>query len=345
MKTPFLGKFRRLAVMAIIALIAGVSPASAAKYASIVVDMDTAQVLHARNADDQRYPASLTKVMTLYMLFDAVKAGEIKLSERFPVSKHAAAQAPSKLGLKAGATIKCEDAIRALVTKSANDVAVVVAERLAGTESKFARTMTAKAKELGLENTVYKNASGLPDPGQITTARDLAKLAEAVYRDHREYYAYFSTPDFVWAKRHNKNHNALLAKVNGVDGIKTGYTNASGYNLMASAERDGRRVVAVMLGGATGKARDAHVADLLEAAFVHIKGDTEGESLLASRIDAGERNNSSADELAAAQLRRFSEQPATDEATAENVSFSPDETTDEGEDDAAQGDAAAADLN
>ena len=213
MKTPSGLDLRRFAGLVLLAALAGASPAFAAKYASIVVDMDSAQVLHARNADDERYPASLTKVMTLYMVFDAVKSGEVKLSERLPVSKHAAAQAPSKLGLKAGATIKVEDAIRALVTKSANDVAVVVAERLGGSESKFARQMTAKGKELGLEHTTYRNASGLPDPLQITTARDLAKLAEAVYRDHHEYYRYFSTPDFVWAKRHNKNHNTLLSKV------------------------------------------------------------------------------------------------------------------------------------
>ncbi len=306
MKTFHLASWIRkgLAVVAVAMLAA--SPAWAAKYASIVVDMDTAEVLHARDADEIRYPASLTKVMTLYMVFDALDSGKLKLNERLPVSKAASRQQPSKLGLKAGSTLKVEDGIRALVTKSANDVAVVFAEKLAGTESKFATKMNAKAKELGLEKTVFRNASGLPDKRQVTTARDMAKLAEAMILDHKDRYNYFALPSFTWNKRKYENHNTLLKKVKGVDGIKTGYTNASGYNLMASAERDGRRVIAIMMGGSTGRARDAHVADLLEAAFLEVTdAPVVGVADLRDRLSFGPQGNASADDLALAQLRKL----------------------------------------
>ena len=244
--------------------------AAAEKYASIVVDADTQEVLHARNADEARYPASLTKVMTLYMLFDALKSGEVTLNERLVVSRHAASQAPSNLKLRTGSTITVRDAIGALVTKSANDVAVVVAERLGGTESRFAQLMTVKAKSLGMQHTRFMNASGLPDTQQTTTARDLALLAEAILEDHSDSYHYFSNSRFTWAGKTYKNHNELLGVVNGVDGIKTGYTRASGFNLMASAKRDNRRVIAIMLGGNTSKSRNAHVEDLIEAAFTSL---------------------------------------------------------------------------
>jgi D-alanyl-D-alanine carboxypeptidase len=308
MKTLSLVSTLRKASIALAITVFAAMPAWAGKYASIVVDLDTAQVLHARDADETRYPASLTKVMTLYMVFDALDAGKLKLNERMPVSKAASRQQPSKLGLKAGATIKVEDAIRALVTKSANDVAVVFAEKLGGTEAKFASKMNAKAKELGLKNTTFKNASGLPNRAQVTTARDMAKLAEAMFLDHKDRYNYFALPSFTWNKRRYENHNTLLKKVKGVDGIKTGYTNASGYNLMASAERNGRRVIAIMLGGSTGRSRDAHVADLLEAAFLEIGGVAMADaSDLRDRISFGERGNASADDLALAQLRKISE--------------------------------------
>jgi len=241
--------------------------AFAEKYASIVIDVDTHEVLHARNADDARYPASLTKVMTLYMLFDALESGEVTLDERLMVSRFAASQAPSNLKLKPNSSISVRDAIGALVTKSANDVAVVVAERLGRTETRFAQLMTIKAQSLGLENTRFVNASGLPDSRQVSTARDLAILAEAMLDNHGESYHYFSKPRFSWAGKTYKNHNELLETVDGVDGIKTGYTRASGFNLMTSAERDGHRIIAIMLGGSTSKSRNAHVAALVEAAF------------------------------------------------------------------------------
>ncbi|MCR9195319.1 MAG: D-alanyl-D-alanine carboxypeptidase [Hyphomonas sp.] len=243
------------------------STASAEKYASIVIDLETDQVLHARHADAPRYPASLTKAMTLYMLFDAMKSGEVKLYERLPVSRAAASQPPSSLRLRAGSTITTKDAINALITKSANDVAVVVAERLGGTEQRFATLMTAKAEAMGMESTTFKNASGLPNSQQLSTARDMSILAERLLEDHADYYGYFANTKFSWGRANYRNHNKLIGKVSGVDGIKTGYTRASGFNLMASAKRRGRRVVAIMFGGSTARSRDQHVSDLIEAAY------------------------------------------------------------------------------
>ncbi len=243
------------------------STAHAEKYASIVVDLERDQVLHARHADAPRYPASLTKAMTLYMLFDAMKAGEVRLHEPLPVSRTAASQPPSSLRLRAGTTITTKDAINALITKSANDVAVVVAERLGGSEERFATLMTTKARAMGMESTTFKNASGLPDSQQLSTARDMAVLAERLLEDHADYYGYFSNKKFSWGRATYKNHNRLIGKVEGVDGIKTGYTRASGFNLMTSAKRRGRRVVAIMFGGSTARSRDQHVADLVEAAY------------------------------------------------------------------------------
>lgn len=249
---------------------ANASATAQEKYASIVINAETDEVLHARFADERRYPASLTKVMTLYMLFDALKAGELKLTDRLRVSRTADRQPASDLGVKTGSTIKVEDAIYALITKSANDVAVVVAERIGGNEARFATLMTVKARQLGLTKTSFYNASGLPDERQITTARDMAKLAEAMLENHGDYYHYFANPKFSWGRKTYRNHNRLLGKVSGVDGIKTGYTRASGFNLMASAKRDGTRIVAIMLGGTTAKARNAHVTELIEAAYTSI---------------------------------------------------------------------------
>lgn len=246
--------------------------ALAEKYAALVMDADTGEILHQRNADDARYPASLTKVMTLYLLFDAINAGEVSLTDKMTVSRNASKQPPSNLKLAAGSKIKVEDAILALVTKSANDVAVVVAEHLAGTERAFAVKMTEKARDLGLENTTFKNASGLPNTAQVTTAHDLALLADALLEQHAQYYHYFENKKFNWGRMVYKNHNELIDEVDGVDGIKTGYTRASGFNLMTSAERDGHRVIAVMLGGATSKSRNDHVKALVEAAFATLSG-------------------------------------------------------------------------
>lgn len=266
------------------AAFAAAPQAHAEKYASIVVDMDTGEVLHSRHADALRYPASLTKVMTLYMVFDELEAGRMTLDQRLSVSRNAANASPSKLGLRPGSTIRVSDAINALITKSANDAAVVIAENIGGSESRFAQLMTTKAATLGLTSTTFRNASGLPNSLQRSTARDMAILAEAVMRDHAGYYHYFSEQKFAYGGRTYKNHNELLGKVKGVDGIKTGYTRASGFNLMASAHRDGRRVIAVMLGGQTSKSRNAHVEQLIEAAFDAIEENDAKNPLMAERV-------------------------------------------------------------
>ena len=308
MKRPSLKKTIRSVILATAVSAAAVGPAWADKFASYVFDVDSDRVLHSRNAEASRYPASLTKVMTLYMVFDALKSGELMLSDKLPVSTYASSQTPSKLGLKPGETITVEDAINALVTKSANDVAVVVAERLGGSESRFAALMTAKARQLGLRNTRFKNASGLHNSRQTSTAHDLALLGEAIMVNHEQYYDYFSTREFDWDDRTYKNHNKLLGEVRGVDGIKTGYTRASGFNLLASAERDGRRIIAVMLGGNSSRSRNQHVQNLLEAAFDTIESEAQQQKpTLRSRIAFGELQDPSTADLNAAQLQEIEE--------------------------------------
>jgi len=235
---------------------------------SIVVDGNTGEVLHASNADALRHPASLTKIMTLYLLFERLDAGRIKLDTPLKVSEHASEQAPTKLGLKPGQTIAVEDAIKAVVTKSANDAAVAIAENLGGEEEDFAKLMTEKARALGMNHTTYVNASGLPDDDQITTAHDQAMLGRAIQERFPHYYKYFSTAEFVYHGAAMRNHNHLLGVVGGVDGIKTGYTRASGFNLVTSVHRDGHYIVAVVLGGRSAFERDAHMRELIA---VHIK--------------------------------------------------------------------------
>ncbi|MBB34972.1 MAG: penicillin-binding protein [Hirschia sp.] len=306
----FLKSVRRISLAAGL-LACTAAPAWADKFASYVIDLDSDRVLHSRNADDARYPASLTKVMTLYMVFDALKAGELMLSDKLTVTSYAASQPPSKLALKPGSTISVEDAINALVTKSANDVAVVIAERLGGSESRFAALMTAKARQLGLKNTRFKNASGLHDPRQSSTAHDLALLGEAIMVNHAEYYDYFSTRQFDWADRSYKNHNKLLGEVRGVDGIKTGYTRASGFNLLASAERDGHRVIAVMMGGSSSRSRNEHVENLLEAAFETLDAEAaDSKPTLRARIAFGDIEAPTTADLNAAQLDDLDEDTA-----------------------------------
>lgn len=257
-------------------------PASAArKYASIVVDAESGQVLHARYEDSRRYPASLTKMMTLYLLFDALDRGDVTLGQKLRVSRRAAGQPPSRLGLRRGQTITVDHAIRALVTKSANDVAVVVGEALGGTEVDFAREMTREAHKLGMSHTQFRNASGLYNPHQYTTARDMATLAISLMRDHARYYHYFSTPSFTWHGRTYRNHNKLLGSYAGTDGLKTGYVHASGFNLVASAVRHGRRLVGVVMGGRTGHRRDREMVRLLNLAYAG-KGNGLGGRLVAS---------------------------------------------------------------
>jgi D-alanyl-D-alanine carboxypeptidase len=237
------------------------------KYAAIVVDAKTGEVLYDQSPDARRYPASITKIMTMYLAFEQLSSGRLSLNDSLVVSPHAAAMAPSKLGIRQGGTISVGDAMSAIAVKSANDMAVAMAEKMGGSESGFAAMMTAKAKALGMNNTQFVNASGLPDTRQLTTARDIAILSRAVLRDYPQYYAYFGKREFTWNGQTTRNHNHLLGQMPGVDGIKTGFTNASGFNLAASAIRDNRRLIAVVLGGSSTAARDSHVADLLDAGF------------------------------------------------------------------------------
>ncbi len=265
---------RRVVFSAIMAFCAAailaVGPAAAAsnpKYASIVIDADTGEVLHERHADQRKFPASLTKMMTLYMLFEAVERGELSFDSTLKVSKRAAQQPATNLALKRGDTLTVEQAVKALIIRSANDVATVVAEALGGTESQFAQAMTAKARDLGMMNTTFRNASGLPDSGQKSTARDLATLSAALMRDFPQHYHYFSVTSFTYKGRTYKTHNRLMLNYAGADGLKTGYIRASGFNLASSAVRDGRRLIAIVLGGRTAKTRDDHMADLLDRGF------------------------------------------------------------------------------
>jgi D-alanyl-D-alanine carboxypeptidase len=258
----------RLSILASVALaFFWTASPSQAKSSSIVLDAETGAVLEQSNADAQNYPASLTKMMTLYLTFEALDAGKLKLDREFPVSAHAAAQAPSKLGLMPGETITVRDCVLGVVTKSANDCAVVLAEGLGGNEGAFAQRMTDKARQLGMKNTFFHNASGLPDPQQHTTARDLATLARALYRDFPNHYHYFATREFEWRGAVFANHNHLMSSFQGMDGIKTGYIRASGFNLAASAVRNNRRLIAVVMGGESARARDLHMAQLLNTAF------------------------------------------------------------------------------
>ena len=234
-------------------------------YADIVVDDKSGLVLHEVNPDEPRHPASLTKIMTLYLLFEQLEAGKLKLDTPLPVSTRASLQNPTKLGLKPNQTIQVEDAIKGLVTKSANDAAVVVAEAIGGSEEEFAKLMTLKASALGMTGTTYVNASGLPAEAQITTARDQAVLGRAIQHRFPVYYQYFATPSFRYKGAEMRNHNHLLGQVKGVDGIKTGYTDASGYNLASSVRRDEKHIVAVVLGGTSNGARDARMRQLIEA--------------------------------------------------------------------------------
>jgi D-alanyl-D-alanine carboxypeptidase len=257
--------FLAAVLAAFLPLLSLVAPASAAenKYAAMVVDANSGRVLFSRNADASRYPASLTKMMTLYLLFEELDAKRLTLKSQLSVSANAARQPPSKLGLRAGSTIAVEDAILALVTKSANDVAVVVAENVGGSVDSFAQRMTRTAHALGMSRTTYRNPHGLPDSRQTTTAHDLVRLGQALQDRFPTYYAYFGTKSFTYRGARHRNHNHLLGSVAGVDGIKTGYTRDSGFNLVTNVERDGRHIIAVVMGGKTAKSRDAHMRELI----------------------------------------------------------------------------------
>jgi D-alanyl-D-alanine carboxypeptidase len=248
------------------------SPAMAKpQFAAIAVDARNGKVLFSIDPDGLRHPASLTKVMTLYLLFEDLKSGKITLSTPLTVSKHSAAMAPSKLGLKPGSTISVDNAIRAIVTKSANDVASTIGENLGGTESAFAARMTKTARALGMSKSTFRNASGLPDPAQYTTARDMATLSLRIQRDFPEYYPYFRIMAFTYKGQTIRTHNRLLGKYDGADGIKTGYIAASGFNLTSSARRGDKRVVGVVLGAKSGVSRNAYMMAMHDKAFPQCK--------------------------------------------------------------------------
>lgn len=262
---------RSVVVMLVLCTALAFAPRDAsAKYASLVVDAESGEVLHAVNADTRNYPASLTKMMTLYLVFERLDQRIWSYDTLLKVSRRAAGQPPSRLGLAPGSTVSVKEAILALVTKSANDVATVVAENISGSERNFALKMTATARRLGMKSTTFRNASGLPHRGQLSTARDMAVLAQAHLRDFPQYYHFFAVEEFRYGNRSYGNHNALLGEYDGVDGIKTGYIRASGFNLVASAVRDGRRLIAVVFGGKSSRSRNAHMVSLLNEGFAKI---------------------------------------------------------------------------
>ena len=259
-------------VAATVAAVAAPDAAEAAKSAAIVIDANTGKTLYSSDADSPRYPASLTKMMTLYMVFEAMNAGRISKNTPVTFSRYAASRPPTKLGVKAGGAVTVETAILSLVTRSANDSAAALGEMLGGSEENFARMMTAKARKLGMRSTTFRNASGLPDPRQVTTARDMAVLGMSLRAHFPKYYGYFGVRSFAYGRTRIANHNKLLGRVEGVDGIKTGYTRASGFNLVSSVKDGDRKLVAVVMGGATGRSRDAAMAKLIDAYMPKAKG-------------------------------------------------------------------------
>ena len=276
---PGLGRVcgRALIALLLLVLAAAATPAQA-KYASLVMNANTGEVLHEINADTRNYPASLTKMMTVYLIFEALDTQLWTLQTPLRVSARAAQQPSSRLGLNRGDRIRVEDAILALVTKSANDVASVVAENMSGSEQAFALKMTAKARALGMSSTIFRNASGLPHRAQMSTARDMATLARALIRGYPQYYHYFSAHEFRYAGAIDVNHNKLLDSYDGVDGLKTGYINASGFNLVASAKRNGQRVIGVIFGGNSPNSRNTLMTRLLNLGFKATEKDVQAKA-------------------------------------------------------------------
>lgn len=262
-----LGK-KEFLVLAVLLLLPLANPVQAnTRHAAIVIDADTGEVLHESHADASRYPASLTKMMTLYMLFEALGQHKMTLDTKLPVSAHAASMPPTNINLQPGDTISVREAIPALIVRSANDVAAVVAEALGNTETNFGRMMTDKARKLGMYSTTFRNASGLPNSEQTTTARDLVTLSERLIKDFPQHYHYFSTRSFTYKGIVYNSHNRMVRNTRGVDGLKTGFIRASGFNVATSAKRGERRVIAVVMGGQTAASRDQHMAQLLDRSF------------------------------------------------------------------------------
>ncbi len=281
-------------------------------YTAIVIDATTGQVLSEVNADTPSYPASLTKMMTLYMLFEALERGDVSLESPMPVSQRAASAAPSKLGLRPKSKITVEQAIGALITKSANDVAVVTGEYLGGTEDHFAEKMTVRARTLGMSKTTFKNAHGLPNPGQFSTARDMSILASHLIKDFPQYYSQFSRMEFAYQGQTIRTHNHLLEFYEGADGIKTGYTTASGFNLVASATRNGYRLIGVMFGGTSANARDRKLAGLMDQGFAVMAGTPPSDMAIARNNNLPTTDRVSSDRIGT-QIAQIEEETTTEE--------------------------------
>ncbi|PTE11971.1 D-alanyl-D-alanine carboxypeptidase [Mesorhizobium helmanticense] len=271
--------------LAMTLVVAEAASSQAARSAAIVIDAKTGKVLYSSDADGRRYPASLTKMMTLYLTFEAMAKGKIAKNSRVVFSARAAAEPPTKLGVRPGGVVTVETAILSMVTKSANDSATALGELLGGNEANFARMMTAKARALGMKSTVFRNANGLPDPGQFTTARDMAMLGIALREHFPQYYGYFSQRSFLYGRKRINGHNRLLGRIKGVDGIKTGYTRASGFNLVSSVSDGDRRIVAVVMGGKSGGSRDNQMAGLINAYMP--KASSRGSGVLIAKAGGG----------------------------------------------------------
>ncbi|MBP0441119.1 D-alanyl-D-alanine carboxypeptidase [Tianweitania sediminis] len=244
-----------------------IAPLPYDRYAAVAVDASSGRMLYGHDETAARYPASLTKMMTLYMLFEQMESGRVNKNTIIPISAYAASRPPTKMGLKAGDGIDVDSAVKALVVRSANDIATAVGEFIGGSEQQFAAMMTARAQAIGMRDTRFRNASGLPDPLQTTTARDMATLAMALRRKFPQYYGYFSTTEFSYRGKQIRGHNKLVGGVSGVDGLKTGYIRASGFNVATSVTRNGRRIVVVVMGAKSGNERNAHVAQMIEMAL------------------------------------------------------------------------------
>jgi D-alanyl-D-alanine carboxypeptidase len=291
------------------------------RYSAIVVEASTGEVLYARRADSPRYPASISKIMTLYLVFEEMAAGRLNPNDMITVSPRAASMPPTKLGLHPGDQISLDNAIRAIALRSANDMAVAVAERVGGSETRFAALMTLRAQELGMSNTHFVNASGLPDSRQVSTARDIAILSRAVMRDFPQYYSYFSQRAFTYRGETITNHNHLLDRMPEVDGLKTGFITASGYNLAASGVRYGHRVIAIELGGASGASRDNNVAGLLTTGFDILHRRDLGETIVATQSLFETPNNSSMTAYASNAPAYRDDDEASATSTTSGVSF------------------------
>lgn len=310
-------RFLLLAVPLVAVLLAVGAPRAQAqigseRYAAIVTNAETGDVLMAASADELRHPASLTKMMTLYMAFEALRDGRLQLGSPIPVSENAAEMPPSRIGLLPGMHLTVEEAVLALVTKSANDAAAALGEYLGnGSEDRFAQMMTLKARSLGMSRTVFRNASGLPDAEQVSTARDMALLGRRLMRDFPDRFSYFSTPYFRFRGRVAFNHNRLLQEYDGTDGIKTGYVNDSGFNLVASARREGVRLVAAVFGGRTGRERDRHMMALLDQGFTQMGVTARPQAMAAHRPLPQVVPGAQAHGLGAGRVARLNHGPAT----------------------------------